>query len=321
MNVDLFITAGPNRGAYVPILPGRHSVGASDEADIVLEGTPTAGLLVFEVGAGRVRVTPAGGAVARVDGRVLGRGGATLQAGMSIEFGETELRVFWDTDGVTGEQSRSGSRFGWGVRLLGVLAVVGGTAIFLAEIWSKDLHKTARPGENPHPAVAQPVGQAVPKVAGDVAKPSRLMEPVSGSMLEGVEARVKSVLRGTGLSGKLESGRLVVTGSVLTAKDEKRLEGMIAEVRPYIDVDVSGVRGLGGGNAAPPPAQVVAPAHIVAINIADAGPGKSYFETQDGGRYYEGAIFGDGYIVSEIHPTMVSMEKGGRKLEYALTGR
>ncbi|MEY3202706.1 MAG: hypothetical protein RIR70_2256 [Pseudomonadota bacterium] len=322
MNVDLFVTTGPNRGAYVPISSGRHVVGASDDADIVLEGAPDTGALIFEVAAGRVKVSPAAGAVARVDGRALGRGGVTLQPGMGIEFGENELRVFWGGDIADGASVGEPARRGWGLRMLGILVVLVGTAIFLAEIWGQDLRKSAASGENGGPSQKTPPSSPpVGTVDRPPGKSSRLPEPLSGGMLEAVEARVRSVLRGTGLTGKLEGGRLVVTGSVLTAKDEKRLESMIAEVKPYIDVDVSGVRGLGGGNPTPQPTQVVAPARIVAVNIASGGPAKSYFETEDGARYFEGAIFGQGYVVSEIRPTAVAMEKGGQRVEYPLVGR
>jgi hypothetical protein len=205
------------------------------------------------------------------------------------------------------------------LRLFGILVVLAGTGLFIAEAWQQDLRRSQKLGENGNLVVKAEV-QDAPKVDVAAARHLKAAQPLTGSMLEGVEARVKSVLRGTGLTGKLEQGRLVITGSVLTAKDEKRLESMIAEVRPYMEVDVSGVRGMGGGNAAPAPQRVVAPARIVAINIVDAGPGKSYFETQDGARYFEGAIFGDGYVVAEIRPTVVAMEKGGVRLEYPLTG-
>lgn len=321
MTVDLFVTAGPNRGAYLPIAPGRYVVGSGDDADVVLEGTPASGSLILDVGSDRVRLTPAAGALARVDGRALGRGGSTLDPGAVIEFGDVEFRAFWEGAEVGGKNAGGKSRVGWGLRLFGILVVLAGAGLFVAEAWQQDLRRSQRLGEN---SVAAPkvAVQDSPRVDNIPRRQLQGAAPLTGSMLEGVEARVRSVLRGTGLSGKLDKGRLVVTGSVLTSKDEKRLEAMIAEVRPYIDVDVSGVRGLGAGNRSVAPAtqQAVAPARIVAINVADSGPAKSYFETQDGARYFEGAIFGEGYVVAEIRPTMVAMEKGGIRVEYPLTG-
>lgn len=322
MNVDLFVTAGPNRGAFVPISEGRHTVGGSDDADIVLEGLAPSGMLVFEVGSGRVKILPLAGASVRLDGRVLGRGGASLQPGSMIEFGETELRAFWEP--VSSSGNAVGSSGGsWGSKILVLLLVLGGIGLFFSDLWQRDLRQGPSVAENSpqskiEVASASPLGGA-PDAS---AKLARAPEPAAAGVLEGVEARVRSVLRGTGLTGKVDSGRLLLSGSVLTAKDEKRLEALIAEIKPYVEVDISAVRGLKGGNApAPAPVQAVALTKITAINIASMGPAKSYFETQDGVRYFEGAVFGDGYVVSEIKPTVVSLEKAGRKLEYPLTGR
>lgn len=335
MSVDLFITAGPNRGAYVPMADGKHSVSSHDDADIVLDGVPEQGALVFHVNGAHVRVVPANGAVARVDGRALGRGGANLQPGALVEFGETELRPFFG--GVSADDGGAPpGKLSGAARALGLIVVCAGAGLVAHELWGGGLQGGGGVAQNIPPLVEV-------KESREVAKSPVLQEPIAGGALEGLESRVNSVLRGTGLSGSVKGGRLVITGSVLTAKDEKRLETLLAEVRPYVEVDVSGVRGLGGGNGMVPLAGVqpsasgspAAPVstgaeaepvfssktRVVAINIVEKGPAKSYFETQDGARYYEGAIFGAGYVVSAIHPTAVELEKGGRKLEYPLTGR
>ncbi len=128
------------------------------------------------------------------------------------------------------------------------------------------------------------------------------------------EALARDVTETFRVNGVAVQARVLGTG-IVAVEAAERDAGRLARAEEVVRRDVRGVTRLDMHNTAPPSPKPAAPvADDPGKRIASLVPGElAYLVTEDGSRYFVGAMLPTGYRITEIAARSVTLERDGQK--------